>query len=108
MQKSDILSIIAAALLISTAAFAAPTPNSSFSQWRQHYDMVLCKDHSAQFKDAARFRGMSKVPSSAEKAAEKGEQYCRAGNYSKGDKELSQALTMLHLSPVQPQVGTVD
>ena len=108
MQKSYILPVIAAGLLASTAAFAIPTPNAGFSKWRHHYDMVLCKDYSAQFKDAVRYRGMSELLSSAEKAAGQGEQYCHAGKYSKGEKELSQALTTLGLSPVQPQVGTID
>lgn len=108
MRKSYIFPVIAAGLLASTAAFAHPTPNAGFSKWKQHYDKVLCKDYSAQFKDAVRYHGMSAMLPSAEKAAGQGEQYCHAGKYSKGDKELGQALTRLSLPPVQPQVGTVD
>ena len=108
MKKISILPVIAAGALASAAAFATPTPNAGFSKWEQHYDKVLCKDYSAQFQDATRYRGMSNVPYSAEKAAGQGEQYCHAGKFSKGDKELTQALTKLHLSPVGPQVGTVD
>jgi len=96
------------AMLASGSAFAVTHQNTGYQKWQHDRAMALCADYEAQYKDAVSFRGARTIPASTEDIATKGTMLCHGGDYTKGDQELSTAITMLHLTPSAGQLDDVD